>query len=107
MVIKCLVTQFSSLGPPLVLAATSSSRSGSVRLLVFPSIRNPFLKYALQVKVQLGHASLGQVGSGGVSWGHVGLNGGRMGSRGNKRGSSQDRFEAKWGLVGIVDWLGE
>ena len=46
--------------------------------------------------MQLGHASLGQVGSGWVSWGHVGLNGVKREQKGVKSG----QIEAKWGLLG-------
>ena len=37
--------------------------------LSFPSVGNAFLKYALQVKGQLGYVSWGQLGLIGVSWG--------------------------------------
>ena len=66
--------------------------------------------------MQLGYISLGQLGSVGVSWGQlgsVGVSWGQLGSTGssgvknNQKGSSQDRLELKWGLVGNVDWLGK
>ena len=38
-----------------------------------PSVRKVFLKYDLQVKGQLGYASLDQLGSVGVSWSQLGL----------------------------------
>ena len=74
------------------------------------SVRNAFLKYALQVKRQLGYVSLAQLGSVGVNWGQEGpkgVNQGQVGLRGTKNGLSPDRLEVKWVLVGNVDWLGE
>ena len=56
--------------------------------------------------MQLGYISLGQLGSVGVSWGQLGSTG-SSGVKNNQKGSSQDRLELKWGLVGNVDWLGK
>ena len=73
-------------------------------------MRNVFLKYALQVKEQLGYISLGQLGSVGVNWGQQGPNGGQPGSSGVKRnqiGLSPDKLEVKWVIMGNVDWFGE
>ena len=47
---------------PGFLAATSSSRRGSVRLSVRPCVRNAFSNMLLQVKGQLGYVLMGQVG---------------------------------------------
>lgn len=69
------------------------------------SVRNPFLNYALQDKVQLGYISVGQLGVVVIRCGQLGSSRYKWGStessevKSNQKGSSRDRLEVKWGLV--------